>query len=536
MKCPFVSAVGKGLFQRSNLTLSSAISHCPFIRQTRAAHQSIPEDAGSNNPLCDTVKNAIRKIPALPSCPYTRGEEAPGPKCPITGIDVSRVVHSEVLLHIHDETPTLIPEYKPVLPKPDHSSQMREQIKKHLQAKKEDGTYRKFKVVNKDAQRTPIGDKVTPYKAFGEPQEIYCANDYLNMSRHPKVIEANNKAAETHGVGAGGTRNISGTSELTTALEMEIRDWHKTEDALVFNGCYPANVGTLSTLLGKHFPGAQCFSDRGNHRSMIEGMQKGRREQLDPRGKIFPFEHDNPDHLEKLLRAEHMKNPNAMRIVAFESVHSMGGNIQKVEELCDIAHHYGALTFCDEVHAIGLYGRTGAGIAEKHNIQDKIDILSGTLGKGVGGFGGYIASSSDFVDMVRQNSPEFIFTTAMPPPTLASNIASIRILKSAEGEYFRRRHWQAVHKLRRELDNLEIPYKKPNIPSHVTSVELPSTDLVDRIERKMADAGYYVQAIKYPTVPKGEEMLRITVSPLHLRYKSTIPRFARALSATINAN
>jgi len=244
-------------------------------------------------------------------------------------------------------------------------------------------------------------------------------------------------ASTVHGVGAGGTRNISGTSELTTALETELRDWHSTEDALLFNGCYVANVETLSTLLGKHFPGAQCFSDRGNHRSMIEGIynsrnygpkdklwilgiRKGKLEQKD--GKVFTFSHDNSAELEAMLKNEWRKNPDALRIVAFESVHSMGGNIQHVEELCDIAHRYGALTFCDEVHAIGLYGATGAGIAEDQNIQHKIDILSGTLGKGVGGFGGYIASSNAIVDMIRQHAPGFIFTTAMPPPSLSSNI------------------------------------------------------------------------------------------------------------------
>ena len=220
-------------------------------------------------------------------------------------------------------------------------------------------------------------------------------------------------------------------------------------------------------------------------------MLKGKREQKDPSGKLFKFKHDNPDDLERLLRSEWLKNPHTRRIVAFESVHSMGGNIQRVEELCDVAHRYGALTFCDEVHAIGLYGSTGAGIAETQNIQHKIDIVSGTLGKGVGGFGGYIAASSVIVDMIRQYAPGFIFTTAMPPTVLAPNIASIRILKSSEGQNLREMHWTAVEKLRSELDKYGIPYKKPSLPSHVTAIQLGSADLADSAMRYLDQCGFY---------------------------------------------
>ena len=237
-------------------------------------------------------------------------------------------------------------------------------------------------------------------------------------------------------------------------------------------------------------------------------MLKAKREQPNPRERIFSFAHDDPADLERLLRAEWLKDKNLRRIVAFESVHSMGGNIQRVGELCDVAHKYGALTFCDEVHAVGLYGATGAGIGELCGIQHKIDILSGTLGKGVGGFGGYIAGRREIVDVVRQYAPGFIFTTAMPPPTCAANIASIRILKSEQGAALRKEHWTAVALLRQELKRHNVPFKEPENASHVTAVQLGSAQAADNVMKKMDAAGFHVQC-KYRFIISQHHLTRL---------------------------
>lgn len=523
MNCPFVSSVSTGLFKRSNITLASALNHCPFIRQQRSLTIT-PE-----NNILTKSKTAVSDER---NCPYIHGQTVERPRCPVTNIETADVPKSDVLQDIYQETPGSIRKN----PVPGKIPEVwAESMHIQLQKKKDEGTYRNLMTVNKSTQRAPLLEKIDSKVVYPLVRESYCSNDYLSMSSHPTVIKAAVHAAEKHGTGAGGTRNISGTSELTVALEREISSWHQAEDALIFNGCYPANDATLSTLLGRRFPGAQCFSDSGNHASMIQGMLRGKREQADPSNRLFTFRHDSPEHLEELLREEYLKDPYLPRIVAFESVHSMGGNIQRISELADVAHQYGALTFCDEVHAVGLYGHTGAGIAEVERVRKKIDIISGTLGKGVGGFGGYIAGPSLLVDQVRQHAPGFIFTTAMPPTVLASNIASIRILKGPEGRQLRDQHWEAVNALRDELDDFGIEYKKPARASHITAVELNSTWLADQVMDELDRRGFYVQAIKSPTVPLGEEMLRLTASPRHLRNPQTIPRFASELFNTINA-
>lgn len=521
MKCPFVNGVSTNLFKRSKITLSTALNHCPFIRQQRTLCIK-PEDAAAQVDLGGQEEKV---------CPFIYGQTVTKLQCPITNIETVDVAKSEVLQEIYEETPGSLRRN----PVPSNIPEVWADSMEHqLEAKKNEGTYRNLMTLNKSTKRAPMLDRIDPNILYPLIKESYCSNDYLNMSTHPNVIKAATKAAEVHGTGAGGTRSISGTSELTVALEREIASWHQSEDALVFNGCYPANDATLSTLLGRRFPGAQCFSDSGNHASMIQGMLRGKREQENPDNRLFTFRHDDPDHLEELLSREYAKNPYLPRIVAFESVHSMGGNIQRLKNISDVAHRYGAMTFCDEVHAIGLYGHTGAGIAEAERVRTKIDIISGTLGKGVGGFGGYIAGPALIVDQIRQHAPGFIFTTAMPPPTVAANIASIRILKGPEGRRLREQHWEAINTLRDELDDFGIEYKKPSRPSHVTVVELGSTWLADQVMDELDKRGFYVQAIKSPTVPMGEEMLRLTCSPRHLRHENIIPRFAAELFQTIN--
>lgn len=529
------------MFQNSKLSLKDAVKVCPFMQrqqkfevQTKRPSSMKAENctiySGPSKPESDCpIKSGLR-------CPYTSGEVTNSSVCPLTGIDVSRTVHSDVLQQIdskipHETSQRAIESYyeeSDIIP-----DSWKKRMSEMLRKKRENKTYREFTQLNKLANRAPAAEEVKKYKAFPDLVEYYCSNDYLNMGAHPQVIEAATQAALQHGCGAGGTRNISGSSELTAVLESEIATWHNKEDALLFNGCYAANDATLSTLLGKSFPNAQCFSDSGNHASMIQGILRGRNEQSDPTNRLFVFEHDNLDHLEELLSREYRKNPNISRIVAFESVHSMGGNIQHVNQICDLAHKYNAITFCDEVHAIGLYGETGAGIGELDNIQRKIDIVSGTLGKGVGGFGGYIAANKLVIDCIRQHAPGFIFTTALPPQVLAPNICSIRILKGEEGKFLREQHWRAVNFLRSELADRNIQFKRPSRSSHVTAVELRSPEMADIVMSEMNRRGYYVQAIKHPTVPMGEEMLRLTVSPAHLKHERMIPRFVENLSESL---
>ena len=277
------------------------------------------------------------------------------------------------------------------------------------------------------------------------------------------------KAIEKHGVGAGGTRNISGTSYYHVLLEKELADLHKKESSLVFNSCYIANDATLSTL-GKMMPNCVVFSDAGNHNSMIVGIRHGKT-------KKEIFRHNDPGHLEQLLKQH---DPSVPKLVAFESVYSMSGSIAPIKEICDVAHKYNALTFIDEVHAVGLYGNRGAGIGERDGIMDDLDIISGTLGKAFGVAGGYVAGSAKMIDMVRSYADGFIFTTAMPPMQAVAARKSVQILKSEEGRALRVRHQESVAKLRNGLKAAGLPVvSSPShiIPLHVSTCTLKRINL-----------------------------------------------------------
>merc|ERR1711892_963810 len=289
-----------------------------------------------------------------------------------------------------------------------------------IQKKKMDNSYRIFKKVNRNAKTFPAAREFS----WGKKDiTVWCSNDYLGMSAHPSVTTAVHEAIVNHGVGAGGTRNISGNSLLHEQLESELASLHKKDGALVITSCYVANDTTLFTL-AKKIPGCEIFSDAGNHASMIQGIKNsGVPKHI--------FKHNDPEHLEYLLSKVNEKNgKNVPKIVAFETVHSMTGAICPLEELCDIAHKYGALTFVDEVHAVGLYGQHGAGVGERDGLMHKIDIISGTLGKAFGNVGGYIAGKENLIDMIRPCGSGFIFTTSLPPTVLNGSLASIRILKS----------------------------------------------------------------------------------------------------------
>ncbi|GAB0202322.1 5-aminolevulinate synthase, erythroid-specific, mitochondrial-like [Grus japonensis] len=360
-------------------------------------------------------------------------------------------------------------------------------------------TYRVFTAVGRRADAPPLG-------IFGDPPrplQLWCSNDYLGMSRHPQVLRAAREALGAHGLGAGGTRNIGGTSPFHGALERALARLHRQPRAALFSSCFAANDTTLATL-ARILPGCEVFSDEGNHASMIQGIRRSGVPK-------HVFRHNDPQHLDQLLGRS---PPGIPKIVAFESVHSMDGSIAPLEALCDVAHSHGALTFVDEVHAVGLYGARGAGIAERDGVMHKVDVVSGTLGKAVGSVGGYIAGNAVLVDAVRSLGAGFIFTTALPPAVAAGALASLRILGGPEGGVLRRTHQRHAKHLRLLLKDRGLPVLP--CPSHIVPVRVGDAEANTRLSRLLLEEhGLYVQAINHPTVPRGREMLRLAPTPHH---------------------
>lgn len=368
-----------------------------------------------------------------------------------------------------------------------------------IEALHEEGRYRIFTDLARQVGRFP---KALDY-SHNPPREItvWCSNDYLGMGQNQHVTTAMKHAIETLGAGAGGTRNISGTHHLIIELETELADLHNKEGALVFTSGYVSNEATISTL-GRVLPDCLILSDELNHASMIAGVKNsGATKRI--------WRHNDLEHLEQLLKKAGELRP---KLIAFESVYSMDGDIAPIKEICDLAKRYNALTYLDEVHAVGMYGKRGGGIADQLELMERVDIIEGTLAKAFGIMGGYVTASSTIIDTIRSYAPGFIFTTSLPPAIAAGATASIRHLKTAND--LREKHQEQVAKLKAKLTEAKLPI----LPTETHIVPLMVCDPVlckAASDRLMEKHGIYIQPINYPTVTRGTERLRITPSPLH---------------------
>lgn len=494
MPCPFLTRLSANYVRNyAPVLLKTYGNQCPVVTRAISQLGGVGGASSGSSATQSPTESPVKKLEvkrSISSLQQPKESAVEDKKCPFlsnAGAQFKEV--NEAMQDIpanRSETPFAYEDF------------FHEQIMK----KKKDHSYRVFRKVNRlaGAGQFPTAKEYS----WGErPITVWCSNDYLGVSCHPEVKKAVGKALEEHGAGAGGTRNISGNSMFHENLEKRLAELHEKEGALLFSSCYVANDSTLFTL-ARALPSCHIFSDAGNHASMIQGIKNsGVPKHI--------FRHNDPSHLRELL----VKVPKSVpKIVAFETVHSMTGAVCPLEELCDIAHEYGALTFVDEVHAVGLYGEHGAGIGERDHQLYNMDIISGTLGKAFGNVGGYIASTSKLIDMVRSYAAGFIFTTSLPPTVLAGALKAVEILASDEGRELRARHQENVRYLRNKLKTEGFPVE--HTPSHIIPVKLGNPQHCTLIsDMLIKEFGHYVQAINYPTVPRGEEKLRLAPTPYH---------------------
>jgi len=369
-----------------------------------------------------------------------------------------------------------------------------------LQRLHDEGRYRTFIDIERKKGAFPHANWVKP-DGTEQPVTVWCGNDYLGMGQHPVVLAAMHEALDATGAGSGGTRNISGTTVYHKRLESELSDLHQKEEALLFTSAYIANDATLSTL-PKLFPGLIIYSDSLNHASMIEGIRRNG-------GAKRIFKHNDLDDLRAKLEAD---DPAAPKLIAFESIYSMDGDFGPIKELCDLADEFGALTYLDEVHAVGMYGPRGGGVAERDGLMDRIDIINGTLAKAYGVMGGYIAASAKMCDAIRSYAPGFIFTTSLPPAVAAGAAASVKHLKTDQA--LREQHQTQAKILKLRLKGLGLPIIDHG--THIVPVIVGDPVHTKKLsDMLLEEHGIYVQPINFPTVPRGTERLRFTPSPVH---------------------
>ncbi|KAF7313602.1 5-aminolevulinate synthase [Mycena chlorophos] len=475
------------------------------------AEKGVTVPAGATVEMCphaSAARAAARTATDLAAAAAAKKIEVTAPKgCPFSSAGAKMPAdHPKVATQAADAAPA---------PKPARAGFNYETFyQDELDKKHKDASYRYFNNINRLATKFPVAHTGN----VKEEVQVWCSNDYLGMGTNPVVLETMHRTLDKYGHGAGGTRNIAGNGAMHLGLEQELASLHRKEAALVFSSCYVANDATLSTL-GSKLPGCILFSDAMNHASMIQGMRHSG-------AKRVIFKHNDLEDLEAKLAMYPKETP---KIIAFESVYSMCGSIGPIKEICDLAEQYGAITFLDEVHAVGLYGPRGAGVAEHldydahkaagnsplpvpGSVMDRVDIITGTLGKAYGAVGGYIAGSDDMVDMIRSYAPGFIFTTSLPPATVAGARASVVYQKEYVGD--RQLKQVNVREVKRRFAELDIPVVPG--PSHIVPVLVGDAALAKAASDKLlTDHNIYVQSINYPTVARGEERLRITVTQRH---------------------
>jgi len=379
---------------------------------------------------------------------------------------------------------------------------------------KKEGNYRKFNHIDRKAGQFPKADnrldirpahipENTPYdERIQTDITVWCNNDYLGMGQNPVVLDAMKQAVDTFGAGSGGTRNISGTTSVHVLLERELADLHEKEAALLFTSCYACNATVIPTLVKALPPGTIIFSDEKNHASLIEGIRNSRATR-------YVFKHNDVAHLRQLLEEA---DPSAPKMIIFESVYSMDGTISPIEEICDLADEFNAFTFIDEVHAVGLYGPRGGGVCEERGLLDRVDLISGTLGKAYGVIGGFITGKATVIDVIRSTAPGFIFTTSLPPVIVAGALASVKYLK--EHNELRQQQRSNADYLKKRLKEVGLPVMES--PSHIVPLIVGDSKLCKKMSEVLLDQyRIYVQPINYPTVPRGTERFRLTPTPLH---------------------
>ncbi len=381
-----------------------------------------------------------------------------------------------------------------------------------LTSLKSQGLYRKFREINRDKKHFP---KATErFEGSERPVEVWCSNDYLNLSQHPEVIKRSIEVIEELGTGSGGTRNISGTSSYHADLEKELAELHNKESSLIFPSAYTANQSTLWTLC-KKLEGIEVFSDELNHASMIQGIKNAN-------VPCHIFRHNDVGHLKELLNTS---NASVPKLIVLESLYSMEGLRSPLKQIVSLAKEFNALTYLDEVHSVGLYGSEGRGIAEEQNVSDEIDIINGTLSKAFGQMGGYVAASSDIIDFIRSFAPGFIFTSSANPSIAAASIKAIEVAKKSEN--LREDIRQNSDLIRAGLRDLEIPHLDND--SHIIPIHLEDPRLCKNAANLLIEEhGIYIQPVFYPTVPKGDERFRVTITPKH--QAEDITRFLSSLN------
>ncbi|XP_017305740.1 5-aminolevulinate synthase, nonspecific, mitochondrial [Ictalurus punctatus] len=542
IRCPFLSRVPQTFLQQARKTLVSYAVKCPVMMDlaSKPFARSICSSSSVFQKSDDVINMDAKKALEMPPGHPTPPVGVTASKCPFLAAEMGQKnsgVVREASMDLQEDVSEirtlqqdvsaleLVKSVKPDgilmkklmkqrpamvshllqenMPKSVSNFRYDEFFEKKIEEKKNDHTYRVFKTVNRRATEFPMADDYSKSLNYKRDVSVWCSNDYLGMSRHPRVVQTVMDTLQRHGSGAGGTRNISGTSKFHVDLEHELADLHGKDAALLFTSCFVANDSTLFTL-AKMLPGCEIYSDAGNHASMIQGIRNSG-------AKKFIFRHNDVKHLRELLEKSDRSTP---KIVAFETVHSMDGAVCPLEEMCDVAHEFGAITFVDEVHAVGLYGARGGGIGDRDGVMHKMDIISGTLGKAFGCVGGYIASTSSLVDAIRSYAAGFIFTTSLPPMLLAGARESIRILKGEEGRVLRRKHQRNVKLLRQMLMDVGLPVV--HCPSHIIPIRVSNAEKNTAVcDIMMNRYSIYVQAINYPTVARGDELLRIAPTPHH---------------------